>query len=696
MARESYDQFVYEINSLLKNSELYPLYRKSIEDGKNDFKLSQVFTKKNYSTDWIEMLEECVNSLDTIVRNPRKFIVIEEDIVDISLARSISVESVKHLAQHTNLISSVNKQGMVIPSKILNTSKEESFEIYENRFIYTLLLKARDFLNIRMDAIQGALMESGELGVNVKSEYLLDGQKVEYELSSRANFPFDTVVKGKASGGLSDLERLQRIKSIFGDFLASAFAKEMSSCALVRPPIQRTNVILKDPNFKKALVLWEYIESSEKMEFKIETETETMDQPPALQDRYRSLIFFNTVLMQSIAASREGANTYEEEKERKKTIADEYVSKNIDDFVPDDFPFLKMELSEIRRIYYKIPGQKSLKLTEIAKMNAALDRVYRQYRINKASEESALRKRLIAEQKKEEEQAKKLALREAKEEERRKKQQEIFEKREKARLEKERIAAEKAAEAERIAREKEAEAERIRLEEAERKAREERERLEKEEEELRIKLEREEKAERLRIEAEAAEKVRAEEEANKEREQRRIREEAVRLAEEENAKRKDALEREQTAYRERLAAYAENVLSNLRLEAEKTRLRERELAIRLLTEEMTEPLDVIQQETLRKLIEEEAVGAARIEQFERETKQRLNESLEERVKRLEMEARTFRSLSEVVDISRRWKEGMPSKRKYTRHAKLLRTNAVKKALKQVGKKRKKEKGGEET
>lgn len=695
MARESYEQFVYEINSLLKNSELYPLYRKSIEDGKNDFKLSQVFTKKNYSTDWIEMLEDCVNSLDTIVRNPRKFIVIEEDIVDISLARSISVESVKHLAQHTNLISSVNKQGMVIPSKILNTSKEESFEIYENRFIYTLLLKARDFLNIRMDAIQGALMESGELGVNVKSEYLLDGQKVEYELSSRANFPFDTVVKGKASGGLSDLERLQRIKSIFGDFLASAFAKEMSSCALVRPPIQRTNVILKDPNFKKALVLWEYIESSEKMEFKIETETETMDQPPALQDRYRSLIFFNTVLMQSIAASREGANTYEEEKERKKTIADEYVSKNIDDFVPDDFPFLKMELSEIRRIYYKIPGQKTLKLTEIAKMNAALDRVYRQYRINKASEESALRKRLIAEQKKEEEQAKKLALREAKEEERRKKQQEIFEKREKARLEKERIAAEKAAEAERIAREKEAEAERIRLEEAERKAREERERLEKEEE-LRIKLEREEEAERLRIEAEAAEKVRAEEEAKKEQEQRLIREEAVRLANEETAKRKEALERAKTSYRERLAEHAETVLSKLRIEAENTRQRERELAIRLLTEEMTEPLDVIQQETLRKLIEDEAVGAARIEQFQRETKQRLNESLEERVKRLEMEARTFRSLSEVVDVSRRWKEGMPSKRKYTRHAKLLRTNAVKKALKQVGKKRKKGKGGEET
>ena len=119
-----YEETVYQIINLLKQGELYDGYIEHIDSGKSEYKISQVYTKKNYSTEWIDTLEDCIVALDTIVRNPRKFIVIEEDIVDISLARSISVESVKHLSQHTNLISSVTKDGMVIPSKILNTSKE--------------------------------------------------------------------------------------------------------------------------------------------------------------------------------------------------------------------------------------------------------------------------------------------------------------------------------------------------------------------------------------------------------------------------------------------------------------------------------------------------------------------------------------------------------------------------------------------
>ena len=46
------------------------------------------------------------------------------------------------------------------------------------------------------------------------------------------------------------------MRNIIDDFLRSPFTKEMKNSALVRPPITRTNVILKDPNFKKALLLW--------------------------------------------------------------------------------------------------------------------------------------------------------------------------------------------------------------------------------------------------------------------------------------------------------------------------------------------------------------------------------------------------------------------------------------------------------
>lgn len=468
-----YEEIVYQIFNLLKQNDLYPKYIESIEEGKNDFKISQVYTKKNYSTEWIGAIEDCIVSLDNIVRNPRKFIVIEEDIVDISLARSISVESVKHLSQHTNLISSVTKEGMVVPSKILNTSKEESFEVYENRFIYTLLLKVKDFIDRRSAAIKSAMMQSGELGVDVESEFSVDKSKVRYKMSGNANFPFDAVVKKSGGGGPSDIERIARINQIISDFLASPFAREMRSCALVRPPIQRTNVILKNPDFKKALVLWQYIETNEKSDYKVETSTETVEMNPIIADKYRAMIYLNTVLMQSIANTHEASDSLESAKKKQQVIVDQYVTKNIDDYVPDDFPSLKLDLSQIRTIYKKIPAENNVSMTDLKKLNSALDRVIRQFLIINAQEKSLEKQKLILEQMKAEREAKRLALREEKDKARkertekarkrleirktedlRKRELELLKKKE----EELRLAAEKA---EREAAEKEAEQKRL-------------------------------------------------------------------------------------------------------------------------------------------------------------------------------------------------------------------------------------------
>lgn len=461
--KQNFEELIYRVNNLLKQEDAYPRYTQGILEGTNDFKISQVFAKKIFETDWIDVIEDCAMSLDNIVRNPRKFIVIEEDIVDISLARSISQESVKHLAQHTQYISSVTKDGMVIPSKILNTSKEESYEIYENRFVYTLILKVRDFINLRFDAIKAAIGQSGDIGVKIDSNFKVDGAKMRYKLDATAGIPMDKVVTGDTK--LSNTERILRLQQIINGFLASPFAKQMVHSARVRPPIQRTNVILKNPDFKKALVLWQYIETAEKMKYEIDTVTETSELSPSLAEKYRSLIFLNTILMESLAEQRDSGASLDEMLEKENKVADEYVTKSIDDYVPDDFPELKMELSEVRRIYYKIPNIKTLQSIEIEKINSALDRVIRQYRINNAKAEGALQKRLLKEQEKELAQARKLLKKEKLLEEKRKKEEEERQKREFLKAEETRIKEEQERElAEKIAKET-AERERIAKEE---------------------------------------------------------------------------------------------------------------------------------------------------------------------------------------------------------------------------------------
>lgn len=457
------DDYIYYINSLLKQEDFYDTYMEGINKGQNKYTIDQRFQKKKFDLDWVEAIEDCVVSLDTIVRNPRKFIVIEEDIVDVSLARSITTESVKHLATHTNYIAAVKEDGSVVPSKILNTSKEESFEVYENRFIYTLLLKLSQFINTRFEAVRRSAASSDMFTVNVQSDYAVGKEKVKYSMKTILEMPLDEVLKADPTQ-LTDVERIARLQNVVSGFMGSPFAKTMVSCALVRPPIVRTNVILKNPDFKKALVLWQFIDSYQQTGYEIKSINETADLPAGNQQKFANLIYLNNLLTESIVRTRtsdEEIHGEEEEKKQEKVQANEYVTKNIDDFVPDDFPELKLSMFETKRLFTHLPEVGEISKADERKINSAIQRCLLQYKINKAKSDSEEQARLMRKLMEEETKAKVAALKAAKEAEK---------KAAKEKVEAEKRAAREAREAAKLAKEKakrEAEelAERVRAEE---------------------------------------------------------------------------------------------------------------------------------------------------------------------------------------------------------------------------------------
>jgi|GEM_PF-4239586 len=460
------DDYIYYITSLLKQEDFYDDYLAGIKAGKNKYEMSQRFQKKKFDLDWVDEIEDAIMNIDNIVRNPRKFIVIEEEIIDVSLARNITTESVKHLATHTNLIASVNEEGMVIPSKILNTSKEESFEIYENRFIYTLILKLHQFINKRFDVIKKASTTSDSFTVKVSSEYSIGQQKVKYNMETQFNMPLDEMLKADTSQ-LTDVERIARLATIVNGFMGSPFAKTMVSCALVRPPIIRTNVILKNPDFKKALVLWQFIDSYQNNGFEIKSVDSTDALPLANQEKFNNLIYLNDILIESIVKNSTSDEHIEGEEEKKKkkdkNVENEYVTKNIDDFVPDDFPELKLSLFETRRVFTKLPEIAEITREEERKVTRAIDRVLLQYKINKTKADTEERANLIRKLVMEEDKAKLAALKAAKDAEKKKERDRV--KAEKEAKKQERLN--KKIEKERLIREAQEREERIRREEEE-------------------------------------------------------------------------------------------------------------------------------------------------------------------------------------------------------------------------------------
>lgn len=210
-------------------------------------------------TSWIDMVEECIPYLDNIIRNPRRFIVQEENIVPIEKAKVVTEESIRHLAQHTSMIQEVQEDGTVIPLKLLNVYREETVDLYENRFIKSLVDNLYTFVNNKLNESDQRSYAKVESTVTYQGMMKKKVEDVEVNLTLKSKK--DTEVDASKDGHSLE-ERIEHIRDIVSSFRGSTFIKSLKESSPVRSPIRKTNVILKEQNFIKALELWEYLEKN--------------------------------------------------------------------------------------------------------------------------------------------------------------------------------------------------------------------------------------------------------------------------------------------------------------------------------------------------------------------------------------------------------------------------------------------------
>lgn len=241
---------------ILENNEEFLNNINSTLNVKRDYDM------KELDYEWIDIIEDVLPYLDNILRNPKRFIINEEEIVKVELARKVTVESVIHLTQHTNFIQKIDKNGDVKPSKILNINREESLDTYENRFIFTLLNNLRNFYEERVSATGGTsyCLDKNNMIYIANSKVNSEEINVKFEINDTSK-----VIKGTggAKNGFSFEDRLKKIKIQMDGFFGSELYTTLTKLHVppVRSPIRHTNVILKNPNFKKAEELWNYIQA---------------------------------------------------------------------------------------------------------------------------------------------------------------------------------------------------------------------------------------------------------------------------------------------------------------------------------------------------------------------------------------------------------------------------------------------------
>ena len=230
---------------------------------------STLFVKRDYDMkefnyEWVDKLEDVIPYIDNILRNPKRFIINDEEIVKVELAKRVTVESVIHLSQHTNLIQKIEDNGDVKPSKILNINREESMDTYENRFIFTLINNTRQFYEDRISATAGNsyCIDKNIMRYEAITKVDADDLKISIDLSDISKIVKET---GGEKNHISLKDRLYKIKVQLDGFTGTELWQTLNRLhvAPVRSPIRKTNVILKNPNFRKAEELWNYIQSFE-------------------------------------------------------------------------------------------------------------------------------------------------------------------------------------------------------------------------------------------------------------------------------------------------------------------------------------------------------------------------------------------------------------------------------------------------
>ena len=318
------------------------------------------YDKVDCDYEWLDIMEDTIRYLDNILRNPNRFIVNEEEVIKIELARRVTVESIKHLSRNTNLIQDYDKKtGDVKPSKILNINKEESFNTYENRFIYSLIQNMKSFIARKksMNQIEesSTLKDNKTLTYNGTSKVGDENIKISMQLDSK----IDNKNPIKDESGLSINDRIEKLELQISDLTSTDVYRNLAKLhiALVTSPIKKTNVILKNVNFQYAVKLWNYMQENIDGNFKRIKDSKTYKDDGELKNYIDESFLLNYLAVDSL---NKNTTTEEEKKEIKEEVNQRIVNTMLDQMLSVDDTLTEDELKNIIVKQYEVIKYKNI------------------------------------------------------------------------------------------------------------------------------------------------------------------------------------------------------------------------------------------------------------------------------------------------------------------------------------------------
>lgn len=335
---------------------------------KSEYEVQTNYEQVDVNFEWLEIMEDTVRYLDNILRNPNRFIVNEEEVVKVEQARRITVESIKHLSKHTNFIQEIDPvTDDVKPSKILNINKDESYNTYENRVIYTLIQNMRIFIDMR----KRKLVTQSYSKNHKKGEYhgvaRVGSENVNIDISM--NSKADSKKAYGAKGDLSIEERIAKLELRITDLTNTSVYKSLAKAhvAKVIPPIKKTNLILKNVNFQYAMRLWDYLARYRDDGNKSTKNNLVYKEDKHVQKMFDDVFLLNYLVLNSLGGNDDKTFKKEQNREAIETLTNNMITKIVE--INSDLPVEEIE----KIIGDKIAVIKSKKEASVAEVSNKLN-----------------------------------------------------------------------------------------------------------------------------------------------------------------------------------------------------------------------------------------------------------------------------------------------------------------------------------
>lgn len=347
-----YMKYTNEVEGALEDDRYFQYLFEMIQAGDNTLEQKNRVLHKVVDERWLTVVEEGIESIFNIVDKPRRFIATTEEVVPVALAKKITADSVRHLSQNTQFIAT-NEAGEIQPTRILNVTTEESYDLYENRFVYHLIQRLFAFVDKRTDVI---FWSTGDETCNVMSmESKIDdayeeiSYKVEMTIKNRQSYVEND------TDNMDLFKRIDRVRRMSRTLRASSFCDIMNGCAKVRSPIQRTNLMMKDPDYRACYKLWQFIEGYDEVGYTIE------EQDSALQfdEEYLLQMYINMITNYTVFKSlleSDPRKMTEIATEKREPVKPKFIKKIEEQIVEDR----DIEDVEIRKVFVEEVTQAQL------------------------------------------------------------------------------------------------------------------------------------------------------------------------------------------------------------------------------------------------------------------------------------------------------------------------------------------------